>query len=179
MSISNCWTGIQNEMVKWKMEWNGECIQLWLTCVTDTVQSIYYISLTVEAASASPVLPAHFFVWYHDVWHSQKMHGASQNWVPYTPGQSAAGKQLMASYSTLHGGQAYYCQGRLLQRLWELGMIDNQGAQMRIKVKRLKIEHWFSAITFLSTMAFYNYSLAKPDSCFFIYMWESGIARLP
>ena len=32
-SVSNCWTGIWNAMVEWKM---GECTQLQLTSVTGT-----------------------------------------------------------------------------------------------------------------------------------------------
>ena len=32
--VSNRWTGIWNGTVKWKIEWNSECIQLELTRVT-------------------------------------------------------------------------------------------------------------------------------------------------
>ena len=35
--VSNCWNGIWNGMVEWKMKWNDECIQLQLTRVTGAV----------------------------------------------------------------------------------------------------------------------------------------------
>ena len=44
MGDSNCWTGIWNGTVKWKMERNGECTLLQLTCVTDAAQSRLNIS---------------------------------------------------------------------------------------------------------------------------------------
>jgi len=53
---------------------------------------------------------------------------------------SANNKQLMARYS-MHGDQAYYCQGRLLLWLWELGVLEHWGTQLRIKVKRPRIKH--------------------------------------
>ena len=28
LGVSNCWIGIWNGTVEWKMEWNGECTQL-------------------------------------------------------------------------------------------------------------------------------------------------------
>ena len=34
----------------------------------------------------------------------------------------------MTSYSIMRGGQAYYNQGRLLLRLWELGATKDWGA---------------------------------------------------
>ena len=37
--VSNCWTGIWNVTMEWKMEWNSEHTQLQLTRVTGAAQS--------------------------------------------------------------------------------------------------------------------------------------------
>ena len=39
LGVSNHWTGIWNETMEWKMEWNSECTQLQVTCVTVAAQS--------------------------------------------------------------------------------------------------------------------------------------------
>ena len=38
MGVSNHWTGIWNEAVEWKMEWNSEHTQLQVSHVTGTAQ---------------------------------------------------------------------------------------------------------------------------------------------
>ena len=39
LGVSNRRTGIWNGTMEWKMEWNSECTQLRVTCVTGTAQS--------------------------------------------------------------------------------------------------------------------------------------------
>ena len=50
----NCWTGIWNGMVEWKMEWNGHSAQWHLTRVAGAVQS--RLSYVPTMALASPML---------------------------------------------------------------------------------------------------------------------------
>ena len=82
------------------MEWNTEYTQLQLTCVAGTVQSSlsYLLSLqgtylTVEAVKAGPA--------------TSSIMSRSENVASLNLDPSAATKQVLTSYSTMHGGHAY------------------------------------------------------------------------
>lgn len=138
--------------MKNEMEWRMYTVTAnSLTCVTGVVQSklSYLLCLrgSLEAVSASSVLLEYF---WSGIMMSESENGLLKIGFPSLD-PSAASKQLMTSYSSLHGGHtiAYHCQRR--QMLWELGMITSQSAQMRI---RLKIKHWFLPSHFCSQWHF-------------------------
>lgn len=70
----------------------------------------------------------------------------------------------LRNYNAMCEAHGYYCQRRLLLRLWELGMTEEWDAQMRIETKRLRID--ISAIAFLFTLTFHNSGRMLSDSCF-------------
>ena len=74
---------------------------------------------------------------------------------------SSAIKELMTSYSNMQGGQGYYCQGRLLLWLWELGALR---CTDRHKYRGSSTNFCHHS-NFLST-TFHNYSLTRPETRF-------------
>ena len=74
-------------------------------------------------------------------------------------GPFTATKQVVTSYSNMHGTQAYWFATKVVRA-------GDQSAQTRIESEETEDWALISPITFLSTMTFHNYSLAKSHSCF-------------
>ena len=51
-------------------------------------------------------------------------------------------------------------------RLWDLGVTEDQGTQMKVEAKRLMIKYYFLQSHFRPQRQFYNSSLTKSDCCF-------------